>query len=31
MKTHAIISTTRLEEHVGIIFLYSSDDDSNDA
>ena len=30
MKTPAIISTTRLEEHVGIIFFYSSDD-SNDA
>ncbi len=30
MKTHAIISTTRLEEHVDIIFLYLSDD-SNDA
>lgn len=30
MKTPAIISTTRLEEHVVIIFLYSSDD-SNDA
>ena len=29
-KTPAIISTTRLEEHVGIIFLYSPDD-SNDA
>lgn len=26
MRTPAIISTTRLEEHVGIIFLYSSDD-----
>ena len=26
MKTPAIISTTRLEEHVGITFLYSSDD-----
>ncbi len=30
MKTPAIISTTRLEEHVDIIFLYSPDD-SNDA
>ena len=30
MKTPAIISTMRLEEHVAIIFLYSSDD-SNDA
>lgn len=29
MKTPAIISTTRIEEHVGIIFLYSSDN-SND-
>ena len=26
MKTPAIISTMRLEEHVGINFLYSSDD-----
>ena len=26
MKTPAIISTTRLEEHVGINFLYSLDD-----
>ena len=25
MKTHAIISTMRLEEHVDIVFLYSSD------
>ena len=30
MKTPAIISTTWLDEHVGINFLYSSDD-SNDA
>lgn len=30
MKTPVIISTTRLEEHVDIIFLYSSDN-SNDA
>ena len=30
MKTPAIISTTRLDEHVDIIFFYSSDE-SNDA